>query len=89
MGLIIIRPKQRLSKERIDGVNKALQRLGKHIERCQKDGVPPIIFFDQTEVDVFGSLGVVGCIESVATQTEIGGQMVESTELRIDITDFM
>lgn len=89
MGLIIIRPKQHLPKEEIAAISKAIRQLPKYIKQCQEAGTPPFITFDQNEVDVFGTLGVVGCVETVATQTEVGGQIVESTELRIDIADFM
>ena len=87
--MIIIRPKQHLPQSKVDGISKAIRRLPKYIRQCQEAGTPPFITFDQNEVDVFGTLGVVGCVETVTTQTEIGGQMIESTELRIDITDFM
>ena len=89
MGLIIIRPKPHLPREKVAEISKAIRQLPKYIRQCQEAGTPPFITFDQNEVDVFGTLGAVGCVETVATQTEIGGQMVESTELRIDITDFM
>jgi len=89
MGLIIIRPKQHLPKEKIAAISKAIRRLPKYIKQCQEAGTPPFITFDQDEVDVFGTLGVIGCVETVVTQTEVGEQVVESTELRIYITDFM
>jgi len=89
MGLLIIRPKQHLPQSKIDEINKALKQIPAYIKRMQDAGMPPIITFDQSEVDVFGSLGTIGCVEGVTTQTNIGGQIVESVELRIDISDFM
>ena len=89
MGLLIIRPKQHLPQGKVDEINKAIRQIPRYVARMQEAGLPPIITFDQDEVDVFGSLGTVGCIEPVTTTTDIGGQMVQSTELRINIIDFM